>query len=293
LPRPGISIVIPSYQRGQTLLDSVQALLALEHPADEIIVVDQTLDPPAAVRDRLAELDAAGRIRWLRLAEPSIPAAMNHGLLASKSEVVLFLDDDIVPDARLVEGHRQAQEESALVAGMVLQPGQRPETVRASEAFRFNSDAPASIREFMGGNFSIRRDLAIALGGYDENFVGAAYRFEAEFAHRYVASHGPIRYTPVAMIHHLAVATGGTRAYGHHLRTSRPEHSAGAYYYLLRTRVPGWLLQMVWRPLRAIRTRYHLRHPWYIPSTLLAELRGLLLALRLWRQGPRLLHSGA
>jgi len=279
--------VIPSYQRGPTLLDSLRELLALELGADEIVVVDQTREHPAPVRERLAELDAAGRIRWLRLQEPSIPAAMNHGLLASKSDVVLFLDDDIVPDARLVEGHRLAQQESALVAGMVLQPGQRPETVRPNESFRFNSDAPASIQEFMGGNFSIRRKLAIALGGYDENFIGAAYRFEAEFAHRYVAAHGPIQYTPGAIIHHLAVATGGTRAYGHHLRTSRPEHSAGAYYYLLQTRVPGWLLQMTWRPLRSIRTRHHLRHPWHIPSTLLAELRGIALALKLWRQGPR------
>jgi GT2 family glycosyltransferase len=291
LPSPTISIVIPTYERGPTLLDSLQKLLALELAAEEIVVVDQTPDHPEAVRVRLAELDLAGDIRWLRLPEPSIPAAMNQGLLASKSEVVLFLDDDIVPDAQLVEGHRLAQQESPLVAGMVLQPGQCPETIRADEAFRFNSDAPASIREFMGGNFSIRRKLAIALGGFDENFIGAAYRFEAEFANRYVASRGPIRYTPHAMIHHLAVSTGGTRAHGHHLRTSRPEHSAGAYYYLLQTRVPGWLIQLAWRPLRSIRTRHHLRHPWLVPSTLLAELRGLLLALKLWRQGPRRLRT--
>jgi GT2 family glycosyltransferase len=267
--------------------------LALEQGADEILVVDQTAEQPEQVREKLAALDAAGHIRWLRLSKPSIPGAMNHGLLASKSEVVLFLDDDIVPDARLVEGHRRAQRECGLVAGMVLQPGQSPQAMRADEAFRFNSDASASIREFMGGNFSIRRELAIALGGYDENFIGAAYRFEAEFAHRYVAAHGPIRYTPDAVINHLAVATGGTRAYGHHLRTSRPEHSAGAYYYLLRTRAPGWLLQIIWRPLRSIRTRHHLRHPWHVPATLLAETRGMLLALRLWRQGPRLLGRGA
>jgi len=282
-----ISIVIPSYQRGATLLDSLHGLLALEQGADEIVVVDQTLEHPAAVQEKLAELDATGKIRWLRLSKPSIPGAMNHGLLAAKSDAVLFLDDDIVPDARLVEGHRLAQGNSALVAGMVLQPGQHPETLRAGEAFRFNSDAAAKVREFMGGNFSIRRELAISMGGYDENFIGAAYRFEAEFAHRYVALHGPIQYTPDAIIHHLAVPTGGTRAHGHHLHTSGPAHTTGAYYYLLRTRDPGWQLQMAWRPLRSIRTRHHLRHPWQIPPTLLSELRGVMLALKLWRAGPR------
>ena len=36
----------------------------------------------------------------------------------------------------------------------------------------------------MGGNFSVRRDIALRLGGFDEQFVRVAYNFEAEFAHR-------------------------------------------------------------------------------------------------------------
>ncbi|MFT3807430.1 glycosyltransferase family 2 protein [Arenimonas sp.] len=284
-----VAIVIPTYRRGAVLVESLHMLLALEPAADEVIVVDQTPSHSADIELALSTLQAAGRLTWVRLPEPSIPHAMNIGLSTSSSDVVLFLDDDIVPDSELIGAHRAAQGDSCLVAGMVLQPGQRPEPLRPGEGFRFNSDAPAAIREFMGGNFSVRREIAVALGGFDENFVGAAYRFEAEFAHRYVAAHGLIRYEPTAVIDHLAAGSGGTRAYGHHLRTSRPEHSVGAYYYLLRTRGPGWLLQMVWRPLRAIRTRHHLRQPWWIPLTLFAEARGFALAMRLWFRGPRLM----
>lgn len=290
------SIVIPSYQRGAVVLDSVRALLAPEQAADEIIVVDQTPQHPAKIEAALQALHDSGRMRWLRLAQPSIPHAMNVGLGAAQSEIVLFLDDDIVPDADLVDAHVRAQRDDGafLVAGMVLQPGQRADTLQPGEPFRFNSDAPAMIREFMGGNFSIRRDIALVLGGFDENFVGAAYRFEAEFAHRYVKAHGLIRYEPRAIIHHLQIASGGTRAHGHHLRTLRPTHSVGAYYELLRTRRPGWWWQFLWRPLRAVRTRHHLRRPWWIPLTLLAELRGMLLAMRLNHRGAHLLcqHDG-
>lgn len=287
------SVVIPTYRRGNIALDTLHALLALAEPADELLLVDQTLDHPAEVASALQALHDAGRVRWIRLSEPSIPHAMNVGLREATSDVVLFLDDDIIPDPALVAAHRQAQAEgdAALVAGQVLQPGQQTETLRVGEPFRFTSDAPARIDEFMGGNFSVRRDVALALGGFDENFVGAAYRFEAEFASRYVSKHGRIRYEPRAIIHHLAIATGGTRAHGHHLRTARPAHTVGAYYFLLRARPRGWWWQVLWRPLRAVRTRFHLRHPWRIPSTLLAEMRGFLWARRLVRAGPKLVGS--
>ena len=288
-----VTIVIPTYRREQVLLDSLEMLLGLEAGADEVIVVDQTPSHSPEVEQSLSNLQASGRVKWLKLPEPSIPHAMNVGLLKSSSDIVLFLDDDIIPGRQLISAHRAAQTHSGLVAGMVLQPGQSAETLQSGEGFRFNSDSSASIREFMGGNFSIRRDLAIELGGFDENFVGAAYRFEAEFAHRYVTAYGLIRFEPAAVIDHLAVSTGGTRAYGHHLRTSRPEHSVGAYYYLLRTRESGWLLRVLWRPLRAIRTKHHLRQPWWIPLTLLAEARGFALALALWFRGPRLIGSSS
>jgi hypothetical protein len=176
---------------------------------------------------------------------------------------------------------------------MVLQPGQVPSALRPGEAFRFNSTSPAWIEEFMGGNFSIARSRALALGGFDENFVGAAYRFEAEFAARFVRAFGKIHYEPSARLQHLAVASGGTRAHGHHLRTAKPGHSVGAFYYLLRVRPPGWRMAMFNRPFRAVRTRHHLRRPWWIPLTFFAELRGLALALRLSRSGPRLLEPTA
>jgi glycosyltransferase involved in cell wall biosynthesis len=285
-----LTIVIPTYRREAVLVDSLELLLRLSPAADEIIVVDQTEQHEPATDQQLQELHDSGAIRWLRRSQPSIPAAMNAGLLAARPGIVLFLDDDIRPDGALISAHRRAQAEyPGLVAGQVLQPGEKPVALAPGERFRFNSTAATSIGEFMGGNFSVRRDVALALGGFDENFVGAAYRFEAEFAFRYTRRHGPIRFEPAASIHHLQASAGGTRAHGHHLRTVKPGHSVGAYYYWLRTRAPRWWWSMMLRPLRSIRTRHHLRRPWWIPLTLLAEARGLVKALRLSAQGPRLL----
>ncbi len=284
-----ISVVIPSFQRGAAALDSVRALLALSPPPGEILLVDQTPEHPAEIHVQLEALARSGELRWIRLREPSIPAAMNAGLQHAQRSTVLFLDDDIVPSPGLIDAHLHARDHG-LVAGQVLQPSQSSLPLDGGEPFRFNSPEPAWIDEFMGGNFSVDRARALGLGGFDENFVGAAFRFEAEFAHRYIRAHGPIRYEPKALIHHLALSTGGTRAHGHHLRTVLPRHSVGAYYFLMKTRRPGWWQQALWRPIRAVRTRHHLRRPWWIPATLVAELRGFLLARRLLRSGERLIN---
>lgn len=289
-----LSVVIPTYRREAVLLESLRHLQALGPAPSEIIVVDQAARHTESTEQELQQMHEQGRIRWIRLTQPSIPAAMNTGLLAARNEIVLFLDDDIRPDTDLVGAHLRTQlVHPGLIAGQVLQPGESSLSLGPTEHFRFNSTASAWITEFMGGNFSVRRDMALVLGGFDENFVGAAYRFEAEFANRFTARYGAIRYEPAALIDHLQVSTGGTRAHGHHLRTVKPGHSVGAYYYWLRVKPPGWWWKLLARPLRAIRTRHHLLQPWWIPLTFVAELRGMRQAFGLSRQGPKLLTQSA
>jgi GT2 family glycosyltransferase len=286
-----ITIAIPTYRREAVLVNTLMALLDLDKPAAEIIVLDQSEQHQFDTDKSLRALADRARIRWLRLREPSITKAMNRGLLEATQPIVLFVDDDILPEPGLVEAHLAGHEAQAdaLLAGKVLQPWNEGRDYLGDTQFHFAVDKPQEIREFMGGNFSLRRASALALGGFDENFVRGAYRFEAEFAHRWLASGRRIHFEPAACLHHLKVGDGGTRSYGDHLSTWRPDHAVGAYYHALRT---GRRREFLTRPLRALTTRYHLRHPWAIPTTLLAELGGILWALRLFLNGPRLIDAG-
>lgn len=285
-----ITVAIPTYRREQVLLDTLGYLLALEQAPAETLVLDQTEQHEAETDRRLAELHDAGHIRWLRLATPSIPQAMNRGLLEASNEIVLFLDDDIRPEPELIAAHLAAhvKYDDVLVAGRVIQPWEEGKDFSTVDSFCFAGLKPFWIEEFMGGNFSLRRDAALKLGGFDENFVRVAYRFEAEFAHRFRASGRRVYFAPQACLHHLKDSGGGTRTYGEHLMTWKPDHAVGAYYYCLRT---GAVKEFVKRPFRAVATRHHLRRPWWIPLTLFAELRGMLWAVRLNMQGSACVNN--
>lgn len=292
---PAVSIVIPTFRRERVLLDTIAHVRALRGPPHEIIVVDQTPTHEPDTTSALTALAAAGDIRWVRLEQPSITHAMNVGLEAAGGDVVLFLDDDVVPDTDLLSAHAAAHAAgSHIVAGRVLQPWDDPLASDDPASFRFSSRRRQWIREVMGGNLSVSRSLARRLGGFDENFVRVAYRFEAEFAARALAAGERILFEPAATLRHLKVPSGGTRSFGDHLRTAGPGHTVGAYYHLMRARnEPGRLRQILLRPLRAVRTRHHALHPWWIPATLLAELLGFAWALCLSVRGPRLLSMSA
>ena len=298
---PDISVIIPTYGREEVLLDSIAAVLA-QRPA-ELIVVDQTGQHRPEVSSQLDRWDSQGDIRWLRVAPPSIPRAMNRGLREAENELVLFLDDDIVPGTHLLNAHYLAHQQfpdAWAIVGRVLQPGETSgpaprngwtrEGLSADMGFPFWSDQPEWVSNVMAGNLSVKRGPAIGCGGFDEHFTGAAYRFETEFARRVIRQGGRIRFEPRASIRHLRAESGGTRAKGNHLASASPRHGIGDYYFALRqgiTRETVWY--MARRPWREVATRFHLRRPWFIPVKLIGECRALVGALRLVRRPPKLI----
>ena len=282
----GITIAIPTYGREQVLVETVAAVLAHDPPAEEVLIVDQTHRHEPATDAALAEWDRIGAIRWIRLERPSITASMNRALLLATQPILLFLDDDIVPDARLIAAHRSAHAAHDVwaVVGQILQPGQESmpvewhptnDRLQADLVFPFYSDRPQAVYNCMAGNLSLRRQPILSIGGFDENFVGAAYRFETECARRIWRSGGQIWFEPAASIRHLQAARGGTRSYGSHLRSMRPEHSVGDYYYALSAGLSAANLAYCCRRFaRSVLTRYHAAHPWWIGPKLIGELRG-------------------
>ena len=159
--------------------------------------------------------------------------------------------------------------------------------------FPFNANQSTQVENCMAGNLVVQRESALAAGGFDENYRGAAYRFETEFCRRLIRTTGlPFYFAAQACILHLQAKSGGTRSTGNVLTSASGLHSVGDYYYAFRN--AAWrpaLAYSVRRFMRSLVTRYYLLRPWYIPIRILAESRGFCAAMKLLKQAPSTLPT--
>jgi len=290
---PAISIVIPSYLREEVLVDTVRRVADQLGPGDEILVIDQSPTHQPETERALAELERSVPVRWCRKSRPSICEAMNVGALLARNEVVLFLDDDVVPAPGLLEAHREVLRRfDALhaVNGQVLQPwheSARDEVDDFGLGFDFAYGKEAEVVALATGNLAVRRQVFLAAGGMDETFEGGAYRCDADLGFRLRAFTGrPARFEPRASVRHLQ-AGGGTRAHGAKDSWASIGSAIGDHYFGIRWfSGPDALRHSLRRLLRAPFNRRTLRRPWLVPSLVLREAVAFARASALVRGGP-------
>jgi len=106
--QPRISVIIPNYNRGDLLADTLESLIRQDYPEWEAVVVDDgSTDNSAEVAQRYNALDS--RIRfYLRDREPrGAPVCRNIGIGLSTGEYLIFLDSDdlLAPGALSQRAH--------------------------------------------------------------------------------------------------------------------------------------------------------------------------------------------
>ncbi len=170
-----VAVVIPTYGRERCLVNTIRLLLAQEPRADEVLIIDQTPDHKPDTDRYLRRHAESGDIRWLRQGLPNLPAARNRGLRASTCDIVLFLDDDVIPGPGLIAQHRANYEQSPVdaVAGRTMGLGASDRPARRVDLkpeleYRDFDFAATTRREnvvaLLGANHSVRRVAALALG---------------------------------------------------------------------------------------------------------------------------------
>ncbi len=184
-----------------------------------------------------------------------------------------------------------------VTCGQVLQPWNAGPTDEASTfdlGFPFNYSKPCDILDLIGCNFAVRRDFFLRVGGFDEQFLGVCYRYEAEFTWRVFQATGrKVRFLPDASLRHLRAGGGGTRAFGTKDAWQHITGSVGDYYFALRCLPTGnclrhMLRRLVGEPLN----RNTIRRPWLIPVLYLREVVACLWAMGLVSaKGQRLIHD--
>ncbi len=117
-PEASVSVVVCTRDRPESLKNCLAALLELEPPPSEIIVVDNAPQNSAS-RDAVAKFDGV-----IYLSEPAsgLSRARNSGIARSTGEIVAFTDDDVRVHRRWVQRIREtlAQENVWAMTGLVL-----------------------------------------------------------------------------------------------------------------------------------------------------------------------------
>ena len=107
----GLSVVIPTYNRGPRLRSTVEGVLGnrIDGTAQiEILVVDDGSTPPVDSVLHTPQVPSQVTLRVIRQANSGPAKARNAGFRASGGDIVLFMDDDILPPPDLLRRHAQA-----------------------------------------------------------------------------------------------------------------------------------------------------------------------------------------
>ena len=169
-----LSVVIPTRdRRGQ--LSEVLAPLLTDPGASEVVVVDDgSQDGTAELVEELAAVHP--HLRLVRGSGGGKGVASQAGLEAATGDVLLFLDDDVVPDPGLALGHlrHHLERPGLVVVGYMpvreeaLRAGLGPALVYSQDYERICRRAERSphriLEDLWGGNVSMRRDDLLRVG---------------------------------------------------------------------------------------------------------------------------------
>jgi glycosyltransferase involved in cell wall biosynthesis len=276
MAEPRFSLIVATHGRDAELGVLLDSLLAQGRGELEVIVVDQNGDDRlvpilARLADRLS-------VRHLRSAKPHANRARNLGLDAARGAIVAFPDDD----CRLPPGVLDRVEAAFADPGLAVLTGPAASPAGGLGSGRWRKDGGAitlanlwtSVIEF---NLFLRRDVALALGGFDERMGPGTAWGSAEgndLVARAIRAGHCARYDPDLRIVHpdkrlAPVAVERARRYGAGLGVALRRHAPG-----MRVWLPFLLRPLGGLALAALK-RNRLQAAYYL-ATLRGRLDGFL-----------------
>lgn len=166
-----VSVIIPTWNRGGTIIRAVTSALAQTRPPLEVLVCDDGSndDTEALVR----EIDDP-RVRWLagpRGGRPAIPR--NRGIAAAQGDLLAFLDSDDAWQPEKLERQLTAMDAARVDAACcdatrVLPDGQCGGRLLGGETALLDLSALLRVNRVICSSAVVRRDVVAKVGGFPE-----------------------------------------------------------------------------------------------------------------------------
>jgi GT2 family glycosyltransferase len=226
-----ISVVIPTYRRPQLLMRCLHALhkQTLDKKHFDIIVVSDGYDKTSEKLVKDMSVLFRERLTYLYTEVKKGPAAArNLGWLFSDSELIVFTDDDCIPDElwlqEIISAYEEDKREKIAFSGTLIVPtAQKPTDYERNIAQLENA-------EFITANCACTKRALYTVGGFDERFR-MAWREDSDLHFKLLQNSIPIiKLKKAVVIHPVREANWGI---------SLKEQKKGVYNALLFKKFPN------------------------------------------------------
>lgn len=277
MPLWPISIVVCTRDRTDQLEGCLDALLGLDYPDYEIIIVDNA--PRSEDTTRLA---ARLSVRYVREDRPGLDWARNRGIAVARHSIIAFTDDDARPDRGWLRAIACAfaEPEVMAVTGLIA-PAELETTAQMRFEFQYGGMVQElrrrtikrealTARELLwastfgaGANMAFRRELFAAIGLFDVALdVGtpSGGAGDVEMFHRLVARGYTLVYEPSVLVWHThrrdaaalrRLIFNNGRSFGTYLLTCIRNGTMSKFSILrfaAREWLGWWMLRRLFRP---------------------------------------------
>ena len=244
----GISVIVPTCNRGieieRCLEQLFQQLEILK--CDELIVSDD--GDLEKTKDSLASKFPG--VIWAQGPRKGPAANRNHGAKIARSEWLLFVDDDLVPQSGFVSATRAAIQDSSnlnfdIFEGVLLRDRPLPNLLWESP---FNDKYVPQLR--CSAAFCIRATTFHRVGCFDERFAAGVYFEDMDFSARLLAIGSRKQFVPqAAVVHPLRRRPGPIQLAKRWEGMCIMAHDQGASRFRVTWNLP-------WHAFRVIPTRF-------------------------------------
>lgn len=204
------SVVIPTYERRDLVVGAVRALARQDLAAafEVIVVVDGSTDGSARA---LGELDCPFHLTVLEQANQGAATARNHGAKHARGRLLLFLDDDMEADPRMLSEHEKSHQSGGdLVVGHIPLHPDSPANLLShnvglwTEGRKAQLSVPGTkltLHDLLTGQMSLKRETFFAAGGFDPGFTrgGTFGNEDVDFGYRVLAAGRRAVFNPEAV----------------------------------------------------------------------------------------------
>ena len=208
-----VSVIVPTYNRIERLRRVLAGLTHQSYPLNDFEVIVVSDGSSDGTDDYLQATTTPLCLTVVTQPNQGVASARNHGLERATGELVLFIDDDVVPAPQLIAEHVRVhsdQNDDVVVLGPMLTPTdftmspwvhwEQAMLAKQYSAMISGKWEPTA-RQFYTGNTSLARRHLLATGGFDENFRRAE---DVELAYRLAQMGLRFIFNPDAIGYHYA-----------------------------------------------------------------------------------------